>query len=596
MSAPTDRFELAADFPAASEEDWRTLVAGVLRKSGLAEDADPIDALSTTTYEGIRIRPLYTAAPSGQGVPGVQPFVRGATADGATVQGWDVRTAHRDPDAARTNAAVLNDLETGATSLWLTLGDAGLALGDLAPALDGVHLDLAPIALDAGADTETAARALLDLAGERGAAGLRGSLGADPIGLRARTGADADLGVLARLADLARPYPQLCLATVDGTVFHDAGASDATEIAAVTAVGVAYLRELTRAGLSVDQALAALEFRPAVSADQFASIAKLRAARQVWGRVAELSEAGPSQRGQRQHAVTSTAMMTRRDPWVNLLRTTIACFAAAVGGADTITVLPFDTAIGLPDDFARRIARNTHAVLHDESSLGRVIDAAGGSWYAEELTAELAERAWDEFTAIERAGGALAALDSGHLGELIARARDARADDIAHRRAAITGVSEYALPDEPPLARPAAPPVRSGGPLSPRRWSADFEELRDRVEAAEPRPTVFLATLGPLAAYSARVGFATNLFNAGGVRIVVGTVEEFAASGASVACLCSADRVYGDEAAAAAVALKQAGARHVWLAGKVAVDGVDGQLFAGCDALAALRTTVEVSA
>ncbi|MGH8862176.1 MAG: methylmalonyl-CoA mutase subunit beta, partial [Jatrophihabitantaceae bacterium] len=415
MSAATDPLALAAEFPGVGEDDWRALLRGVLRKSGLAEGADPVEALSTTTYEGIRIRPLYTSGPAPAGEPGVQPYARGATADGATAAGWDVRTWHRNPDPSAGNAAVLNDLATGATSVWLTVGDAGIAVSDLGALLDGVYLDLAPVALDAGRQTEDAARALLALAADRGidAAELCGSFGADPIGRHARTGDDADLALLGRLAEIARPHPRLCIASVDASIYHDAGASDAAEIAIATSVGVAYLRALTEAGLSVDDALAALEFRLAVSTDQFTSIAKLRAARQVWGRVAQLSSAAPDARGQRQHAVTSAAMMTRRDPWVNLLRTTIACFAAAVGGADAITVLPFETALGLPDDFARRIARNTHAVLHDESGVGRVVDAAGGSWYVETLTAELAEKAWDEFTAIERDGGALTALDEG---------------------------------------------------------------------------------------------------------------------------------------------------------------------------------------
>jgi methylmalonyl-CoA mutase len=286
-------------------------------------------------------------------------------------------------------------------------------------------------------------------------------------------------------------------------------------------------------------------------------------------------------------------MMTRRDPWVNMLRTTIACFAAAVGGADAITVLPFDHAIGLPDDFARRIARNTHAVLHDESSLGRVVDAAGGSSYVETFTAHLAQKAWDRFTAIERAGGALAALDSGDLGTAIVATRDARADDIAHRRAPLTGLTEYALPDEPSLSRVAAPAGPSGGQLAPARWAAEFEALRDRVEGADGRPTVYLATLGPLAQHSARLGFATNLFNAGGFRLEVGEVDGFAASGASVACLCSSDRVYELSAAEAITQLRAAGARHVWLAGRA--DGADGNVYAGCNALEVLHTTEEAT-
>ncbi|HST63898.1 MAG TPA: methylmalonyl-CoA mutase subunit beta, partial [Mycobacteriales bacterium] len=412
MSA-TDPLPLAAEFPAPTRAQWVEAVTGVLRKAGLPDGADPVAALSSTTYDGITVRPLYTAADApaaDPGRPGAAPYVRGATADGPTVGGWDVRQRHAHPDPAALRAALLNDLETGATSLWLVLGPAGLPVAELAPALEGVYVDLAPVALDAGPETRAAAAAFRSLVRTRDLdpAEIRGSLGADPIGLRARTGADADLTLLADLVD--PDFAHLQVATVDATVYHDAGAGDATEIAVGTAVGVAYLRALTEAGLSVEQALDAVEFRFAVTADQFASIAKLRAARRIWGRVAELSGAAP-ERGQRQHAVTSAVMLTRRDPWVNMLRTTIACFAAAVGGADAITVLPFDTALGLPDDLARRVARNTQSILHDESSVGRVLDAAGGSWYVEALTAALAEKAWDGFTALERAGGALRALD-----------------------------------------------------------------------------------------------------------------------------------------------------------------------------------------
>jgi methylmalonyl-CoA mutase len=587
MSAPPDPLPLAARFPPATRDQWIELVTGVLRRSGLAEDADPVAALSSTTYDGIPVRPLYTAAdapPVPAGTPGSAPYLRGATADGPTLTGWDVRQRHADPDPARLRASLLNDLETGATSVWLVLGEAGLPVADLPAALEGVYVDLAPVALDAGGQTAEAAAAYLRLVGERGLdpAEIRGSLGADPIGLRARTGATADLGLLTPRPD----HPQLRVATVDATVYHDAGASDATELAVATAVGVAYLRALTDAGLDVDAALDAVEFRFAVSADQFASIAKLRAARRVWGRVAALCEAEPA-RGQRQHAVTSAAMMTRRDPWVNMLRSTVACFAAAVGGADAITVLPFDTALGLPDDLARRIARNTQSILHDESSLGRVLDAAGGSWYVETLSDQLAHAAWDGFTEIERAGGALAALDAGLIGDRIAASRQRRADDVAHRRAPLTGVTEFALPNEPAVPRPPAPPGLDGGPLAPARWAAEFEALRDAVEAISPRPGVYLATLGPMAVHAARLGFARNLFQAGGFHVVVGPPEDL---DGAVACLCSADSLYSADAV---TALREAGARHVWLAGRGDY-GADGYVHTGCDALAVLRTTADL--
>jgi methylmalonyl-CoA mutase len=285
-------------------------------------------------------------------------------------------------------------------------------------------------------------------------------------------------------------------------------------------------------------------------------------------------------------------MLTRRDPWVNLLRTTIGCFAAAVGGADAITVTPFDAALGLSDDFARRIARNTQSILHDESSLARVVDAAGGSWFVESLTAELAEKAWDVFTAIERAGGALAALDAGTIEELIAPVRARRADDVAHRRAPITGVSEFALIDEAPVVRTALPTPPAG--LLPRiRYAEAFEALRDRADAAPSRPRVYLATLGPFAAYSGRAGFAANLFQAAGIECVTGPVEGFADAGTPVACLCSSDRLYAEEAAVAAKSLRAAGASEVWLAGKVETEEVDGYVYLGVDALAVLNRVLE---
>jgi methylmalonyl-CoA mutase len=607
---------LAGEFPTATAARWGSLVVAALRRSGVTDapgadrGGDPVRELSTRTYDGIDIAPLYTAGDARHaGVPGRAPFTRGATAEAVSVEGWDVRQRHAEPDPDLTNTAVLADLANGATSLWLVLGDGGLAIGDLPAALHGVYFELAPVALDAGAKTREAAAAFLRLARERGLEDgeLAGTLGADPIGLKARTGAVADLAELGELSQMAAGHWDLRVATVDGTIYHDAGGGDADELAVATSVGVAYLRVLTESGCPVDAALDALEFRYAVTDDQFLSAAKLRAARRMWDRVAELS-GGSRRRGQRQHAVTSAAMMTARDPWVNLLRTTIACFAAAVGGAEAITVRPFDAAIGLPDDFARRLARNTQSILHDESGLARVVDAAGGSWYVESLTDSLAEKAWATFTAIERAGGASAALDSGMIPELLAHSAAERRQDVAHRRAPITGVSEFALIAEPPVVRAPSPPAPGGGPLPVLRYAEEFEALRDRSDAAPRRPTVFLAALGPLPAHSRRVAFAANLFQSAGITPVTAVgdllevVAAFRQSGAAVVCLCSSDKVYAELAAPVATALKTAGASHVWRAGRFDASersdreaGVDGYLYDGCDALSVLRTTLECS-
>ncbi|WP_433256192.1 methylmalonyl-CoA mutase family protein [Streptosporangium sp. CA-135522] len=625
MTVPPEELRPAAGFPPTTRERWRELALGVLRKSGV-EAGSPEEALSFLTYDGVTVAPLYDASdlPGDPGLPGSAPYIRGSRPEGG---GWDVRQRHEvaDPEA------VLADLENGVTSLWLALEPE-----DLPRVLERVHLELISVTLDAGERTREAAEALFAVAeGKKAAAGtasaeaagtafaesareggeasrwrrpgeLAGNLGADPL-------RDPETAI-----DLARrcaaDFPDLRAIVVDGTPYHDAGGSDAEELGCSVAAGVTALRVLTGAGLTVEEALGQLEFRYAATADQFLTIAKLRAARRLWARVAEVCGAGrtASGAGQRQHAVTGSAMMTARDPWVNMLRTTLACFAAGVGGADAVTVQPFDARLGLPDAFARRIARNTHALLVEEAAVARVIDPAGGSWYVERLTAELAGKAWEWFQEIERAGGMAAAVEAGLVTERIAATWRRRADNIAHRRDPITGVSEFPNLAERLPARRAHPRQAPG-----IRYAQEFEALRDLADAQESRPSVFLATIGPVAVHTARASFAANLFQAGGIATLTATpaapaapgvdptapaapgvdpgriAAAFTASGARVACLCSSDRLYGEHAEAVAAALKRAGAVRVWLAGKGEFAGVDANLYAGCDALGVLRTTFD---
>ncbi|MEU2859443.1 methylmalonyl-CoA mutase subunit beta [Streptomyces mirabilis] len=592
---PDDGLSLAAEFPDATHEQWQRLVEGVLRKSGKeVSGAAAEDALSTTLEDGLRARPLYTADDSAPdpGLPGFAPFVRGGRPEGNTLGGWDVRQQHTAADGA----AVLGDLENGVTSLWLVAGADGIPVSSLDRVLDGVYLDLAPVVLDAGRDVEPAARELLRLYQERGVAkeAARGNLGADPLGHEARTGDGGfDFVPVAALAGLcAEEYPGLRALTVDALPYHEAGGSAAQELGSSLATGVAYLRELTEAGLSVQQAAAQLEFRYAATADQFLTIAKLRAARRLWARVTEVCGA-PG--GQVQHAVTSPVMMSRRDPWVNMLRTTVATLAAGVGGADAVTVLPFDHALGLPDAFARRIARNTSTILVEESHLSRVIDPAGGSWYVERLTDELAHAGWEFFQWIEREGGQAAALRSGRLGQDLARTWEARSAKLAKRREPVTGVSEFPNLAERLVERAPAPVPPSGGLPRVRRDEA-FEVLRARsdahLSATGSRPRIFLAALGPAAAHTARLTFASNLFQAGGIEPV--TEGAFEDSGATEVCLCSSDTLYEERAAEVAGELKATGAGHVFLAGRPGqYPDVDAYVFAGCDAVAVLSATLD---
>ncbi|HEX4222694.1 MAG TPA: methylmalonyl-CoA mutase subunit beta [Pseudonocardiaceae bacterium] len=597
MTTPLGSLELAAEFPPASAARWQDLVRGVLAKSGYSADqlADaPESLLATTSYDGITIAPLYTAADRTgyTGLPGVAPFVRGSRPEGNISTGWDVRTRHVGGDPAQVNKAILTDLENGVASIWLTVEPDT----DLPQLLDGVLLDLAPIVLDGDA-----ADALLALHADRGIpdSAVIGNLGIDPIGNAARTGTPADLAAhAASAARYAQRYPRLRTMVVDALPYHEAGGSDAQELGASIATALAYLRALTDAGLTVEVAARQLEFRYAITADQFAGIAKLRAARRLWARVGEVLGVATAQR---QHAVTSSVMLTRRDPWVNMLRGTIACFAAGVGGADAVTVAPFDAAVGADTGFSRRVARNTQAILLDESHVAGVIDPAGGSWYLESRTDELAHRAWDVFTEIERAGGIEAELASGALADRLAATWAQRVANIATRTDPITGVSEFPNLTEKPLDRTPRPAPPSGG-LPVHRYAEDYEALRAKSDAVlagtGARPTVFLATIGSVAAHTARAGFAGNLLQAGGIDTssAGATIDEYQASGAKIACICGTDRAYADQAEPLAAALKSAGATKVLLAGprNDAYPTVDEFLYRGCDALAVLHGVWDV--
>ncbi len=594
---------LAGEGTPATRADWEHAAAAVLRRARRLTDADPDTdvwaALTTTTLDDIAVPPLGTVQDAGAAgplaAPGRFPYTRGRLAT-RPAHGWDIRCHLGGLTADATREAALLDLEGGVTSLWLTVGGP-LSPGDVGRALEGVLLDLAPVVLDSPADPIGAATALTDLLTARGLTPAPGTnLGADPIGARLRAGSTpTDLAqTLAAVAALAREHGTLAV-VVDATAAHDLGASDGQELGYSLAVGATYLRALTAAGWPVDEALALMEFRYAATVEQFATIAKLRAARRLWARVAELSQASPEAAAQRQHAVTSRAMTSTRDPYVNMLRTTVAAFAAGVGGADAVTVLPFDAGLGQPSSLGRRNARNTSSLLVWESHVAAVLDPVGGSYAIERLTDDLAQAAWAEFVRIEGDGGVEATIDDGSLVARIAEVAGRRDDDVAHRRRPITGLSEFPNPGEPVLERAADPtalPVRHYG------WA--FEQLRDEpVEVP-----VFLATLGTIAAYTARATFATNLFGAGGVPVVLSGptdgVESLLAAydGQPVVCLCGTDAAYAQYGAEAVDALRAAGARWVVLAGRpgprtVAANLVDDHAAVGVNALTMLRRTRE---
>lgn len=599
------------DFPASTYEEWVAEVEKVLKGA-------PFDKkMLSRTYEGVTLRPLYTRQDwpvegDRSGFPGAMPFTRGARASGNRLDNWDVRQVYTWPDPKACNAIILRELERGVCSLTVRFdraaragldgdadgaadlaGDDGIMLysaEDLAVLLSGVFLDLAPVVLAAGAQFLPAAGLLAAVWERRGVAAekVRGAFNADPLGTLAASGRlpyALDAG-LAQMADLARytasTYPQVTAVGVDTSPYHNAGANEVQDLAASMATAVTYLRAMTDAGIDIDSACRQILFTYPVDCNQFLGICKLRAARKLWARVAESCGASEPARAMHQHATMAERIMTQRDPWVNMLRGTVMCFSAAVGGADSITVLPFNAALGHPDELGRRIARNTQIILAEESNLAKVIDDGGGTWYVETRTDELARAAWAEFQEIERAGGMIAVLADGAFAAKIAASYAEREKNLALRKDPITGVTEFPnlqeqLPtlDEPDLTaeRKAAAErlaaVRSAsdgasaalaaidsagigersravfaaaaagatigamaaalssgetstGPLPRHRLAEAFEALRDASDAHKEKtgewPRIFLANLGPIAKHTARATFAKNFFEVGGIE------------------------------------------------------------------------------
>jgi methylmalonyl-CoA mutase len=573
---------------------WRTAVAGVLAKSTRKDPEQLGDAperlLETPTYDGIAIRALYTALDElpEPPLPGDWPYVRGGDALRDVKSGWKVAEAFPATPvpgvtAKDLNSAVLDALGNGASALILRIGQSGVAPDQLEETLDGVYLSMAPLILDAGADYSAASDAVLALAAgvePDQQALLSIDLGGDPLTAALSERLAPAVEDVVAVAKRAAGHTGVRAITVDGPAFHNLGANATWELAASVAAAVSYLRVLNDSGLSIGEALRQISFRFAADDDQFMTIAKLRAARNLWARVAEVV-GEPDAGAAVIHAETSLPMMTQRDPWVNMLRCTLAAFGAGVGGADSLLVFPFDVAIagGFPDiatSFARRIARNTQLLLLEESHVGRVLDPAGGSWFVEDLTSRLAEQAWRHFQAIEAHGGFTEARDfiAGQIAETAAR----RADDIAHRRTAITGVNEFPNFTEPPLPQSDSSysPLAAGNLV---RYAAEFEALRDRSDAylarTGSRPTALLLPLGPLAENNIRATFASNLLASGGIEAInPGTVDAAGVAAAiseagspAVAVICGTDKRYEDEASGIVQAARSADVAVVYLAG-----------------------------
>ncbi|ADZ71405.1 methylmalonyl-CoA mutase subunit beta [Polymorphum gilvum] len=638
--------DIPETFLASGEAAWHDAVKRALKGA-------PFDTLVGRTEDGLRVEPLYPrradAAPQ-----------RGREAG----RPWQILQRIDHPDPVVANELLLADLEGGADGFDLVLtssanahghGFAGQDLASFARLFEGVLLDLVTVRVDGGYESSSALALLILHARQTGLDLSKLSVisCSDYVSKLVHTGIlrNSVPMLRRRIADLeayARGHGLSCrLLCADGRIWHDRGATHAQELAYVLATGLQYLRDLDAEGVAADDPARLISFTLVADADQTGSIAKVRAMRRLWASV--LAASGLPQNPTHLHVETSWRMMTRTDPYVNMLRTTVACFAAGVGGADSVSVLPFTFANGLPDAFARRVARNTQAILIEESNLHRVADPSAGSGAIEARTDDLAEAAWTLFREVEAAGGIVEALRRGRVQPHLRAAAAERDRRIATRRQPITGVSAFpnlgeaavrtlAAPAEGlssgsahvPLPQPgdgqlltAIEAALAGGasitdimvsrppidPMTadipaPARLAEPYEALREAVAALPEAPVVFLAALGPLAQFTARATWAKNFFEAGGLRAVGGEpaadldalVAAFSSSGATLVCLASSDRIYAEQAGEAARALSRAGARFLYLAGRPGdqeeafrAAGIETFVFEGCDALDILR-------
>jgi len=633
------KMRFASDFSDVSFDEWKSAAEKALR------GGDP-GALNTPLYEGFAVKPLHARDATmplarRSGPVGASPYIRGY-APAEPSRPWSMIQLLDHLDIEEANRQLREDYENGVRSFWLQFGGnvpyGGAFIGarkveTLERVFEGVPLDDIAIYVSGGFDSVPGAGLVAALIEKHGAppSKIRGSAGLDPFSLIAASGyVPAERNrVLSDSLDTAtyfrekgygwRPF------LVSGRVWHQSGGSAKEELGYTLAAAVAYWRGLIDAGWSLEEAANAIGFVLTADADLFLTIAKFRAMRALWARVTEAAGIGP--RSPSVIAEMSFRMMAERDPYVNLLRATAATFGAGVAGAEAILLIPFNTRHGTPDAFARRMARNTHLILQEESQIGRVADAAGGSAYAESLTHTLAANAWDTFRTVEAEGGLMAALESGTIGRALTDVALRRRSSLARNREKITGVSSFPDLDEEPLFSrpedlaidttalddegeiPVLPPANRGKrfaaivdaasrgatvkgleracetlmerfdfiPLVMERTAEPFEQLRvasDRaLSRVRSRPPIFLANLGALANYNARSSWAKSFFAVGGIEALdeggfsdlESLVRSFQRSPAPVACICASDKTLG-EMNGVATALKEGGAVAVYLA------------------------------
>lgn len=573
-------------FPLPTYEEWQQEVEKSLK-------GKPIEKLYSTTYENFRIKPIYTrkdieSLEHIEQYPGFPGYVRGIEANGYIREPWAVSQELSANSAKEWNEMVKHDLERGQTEIHLVLERLGFSvtsLHDVEEMFSGISLQDYSLRIDAG---ESSLSFLSLLAAylqkqqiplER----MRGTIGMDPLASLVTKGkSSASLttlyDVMADITTWTKEHmPNVKTIIVHSEPYHNGGANAVQELAFAFATAVEYLNECLNRGLTIDEAAQRISFSFAIGANFFMEIAKLRAARLVWTNIVQAFGGNEESQKMWIHARTSHFTKTVYDPYVNMLRATTEAFAATVGGVNSLHVSPFDEAIQQADEFSRRIARNTQLILLEESHLGKVIDPAGGSYYVESLTAQLAEEAWKLFQQIEAKGSMMKALEEGFVQAEVKKVAELRKKNVKMRKEKMVGTNFYANLAESPVQRQKAdehtgpssePPLKEENveqlkagfserkfvqtaismvacratvqemekalaedspsvqiePIQQWRLAEPFEKLRKASEAhlekQGSRPKVALINLGAIPKHKARADFITGFFEAGGFEVV----------------------------------------------------------------------------
>lgn len=584
-------------FPSVDYETWKQEAEKSLK-------GKPIDKLHKKTYENITLKPIYTKEDVGQipfpkEMPGEGSNVRGSKLTGYVNHPWHVSQEIDIQTPKEFNVALKDALQNGQTMLHFTLQTQnspgrGLALQheeDMTKAFEGISLATIPVLID----TQTELLPFLSLINSYVKTdSLTGTIGMDPLSKLVETG---QLSIKPEVAydQLAESIkwvmgnqPQLKTILVKGDPYHNGGANAVQEVAYVIGTGIEYISELLERGLTVDEIASRMTFSFSIGSNIFMEIAKLRAAKIIWSTVIDAYGGSIESSKMHIHAKTSAFTKTIHDPYVNMLRSTMEAFSAIVGGIDSLHVSAFDEPIKGSDFFSRRIARNTQSILREESFLNKVIDPAGGSWYVEALTSELAEKAWELLNEIESQGGMLEALINGSIQKSISMVFLERQKNVNQRKDKIVGTNMYANIYEKSIdsIKPEGKKERTDAavsikPIPSVRISENFEKLRKAsevfFETTGVRPQVGLLNLGPIPEHKPRADFITSFFEAGGFEVIKNdgylTVEDAIAGAKSMNLttfiFCGKDDSYKEMVPRICDELKKSNEDlHFWIAGK----------------------------